>query len=142
MFFVNNVPPVCPDGDVFYDGGSKAIDELYLRVMGDGTPAVSCYDAFLHMRPSQMPNARAHAIGNANVVKAEVLFDFLRDRVLPARQNVRRDRHGDEDEDQRLHRHRVPHVGQHRRDRRRDVQDEQRRQRERQSPAPGRSPGR
>jgi hypothetical protein len=85
MFFVNDVPPICPDGDVFYDGGSKAIDDFYLRVMGDGTPAVSTYDAFLHVRPSQMPNARAHAIGNANVVKAEVLFEFLRDRVLTDR---------------------------------------------------------
>src|SRR5262249_8195102 len=40
MFFVNDVPPVCPDGDVFYDGGSKAIDDFYLQILGDGTPAV------------------------------------------------------------------------------------------------------
>jgi predicted small integral membrane protein len=78
VFFVNDVPPICPDGDVFYDGGSKAIDEFYLSVMGNGTPAVSVYDAFLHMRPSQMPNARAHAIGNSNLVKAGVLFEFLK----------------------------------------------------------------
>jgi hypothetical protein len=83
LFFVNDVPPICPDGDVFYDGGSSAIDRFYLRILGDGTPAVSCYDAFLHVRPSQMPNATAHAIGNANVVKAEVLFEFLRPRLLP-----------------------------------------------------------
>jgi hypothetical protein len=83
VFFVNDVPPICPDGDVFYDGGSSAIDAFYLRMLGDGTPAVSCYRAFLHVRPSQMPNASAHAIGNANVVKAEVLFEYLRDRVLP-----------------------------------------------------------
>ena len=68
---------------MFYDGGSSDIDAFYLRMLGDGTPAVSCYDAFLHMRPSQMPNARAHAIGNANVVKADVLFEYLRRRVLP-----------------------------------------------------------
>jgi hypothetical protein len=85
VFFVNDVPPVCPDGDVFYDGGSKAVDDHYLRVMSDGTPAVSCYAAFRRVRPSQMPNARAHAIGNSNVVKADVLFEFLRDRVLPVR---------------------------------------------------------
>ena len=85
VFFVNDVPPVCPDGDVFYDGGSKAIDEFYLQVMGSGTPAVSTYDAFLHVRPSQMPNARAHAIGNSNVVKADVLFQFLRDRMFAER---------------------------------------------------------
>ena len=82
VFFVNDVPPICPDGDVFYDGGSSAIDAFYLRILGDGTPAVSCYDAFLHVRPSQMPNASAHAIGNANVVKADVLFEYLRRRVL------------------------------------------------------------
>jgi GDSL-like Lipase/Acylhydrolase family len=83
VFFANDVPPICPDVDVFYDGGSRAIDQLYLRVLGDGTPAVSTYDEFLHRRPSQMPNASAHAIGNANAVKADVLFDFLRDRILP-----------------------------------------------------------
>lgn len=83
VFFANDVPPICPDGDVFYDGGSKAIDAFYLRILSDGTPAVSSYDAFLHVRPSQMPNATAHPIGNANVVKAEVLFTYLRDRILP-----------------------------------------------------------
>ena len=83
VFFLNDVPPVCPDGDVFYDGGSKSIDEFYLRVMGEGTPAASSYDTFLHTRPSQMPNASGHSIGNANVVKAQALFEFLRDRVLP-----------------------------------------------------------
>jgi hypothetical protein len=83
LFFVNDVPPICPDGDVFYDGGSRAIDAFYLRILGDGVPAVSCYDAFLHMRPSQMPNASAHAIGNANVVKADVLFEYLRSGLLP-----------------------------------------------------------
>jgi hypothetical protein len=82
-FFLNDVPPVCPDGDVFYDGGSKAIDDFYLRVMSAGTPAVSTYDAFLHVRPSQMPNASGHSLGNSNVVKAEVLFAFVRHQVTP-----------------------------------------------------------
>jgi len=84
VFFLNDVPPVCPDTDVFYDGGSKLVDAFYLRVMSDGTPAVSSYDAFRHVRPSQMPNASAHSIGNSNAVKAEVLFTFLREQVLPA----------------------------------------------------------
>jgi hypothetical protein len=86
MFFVNDAPMVCgplASEDFFYDGGSRAIDQFYLRILGDGTPAVSPYDAFLHTRPSQMPAARAHAIGNANSVKADVLFQFLRDEVLP-----------------------------------------------------------
>jgi hypothetical protein len=41
------------------------------------------------MRPSQMPNARAHAIGNANAVKATVLCTYLRDRLLPTLLNRR-----------------------------------------------------
>jgi len=83
VFFLNIVPPVCPDGDVFYDGGTEAINAFYLKAFSDGAPAVSCYDAFRHMRPSQMPLAAGHAIGNSNAVKAEVLFTFLRDHVLP-----------------------------------------------------------
>jgi len=83
VFFANDVPPTCQDGDVFYDGGSSAIDRLYVRVLGEGTPVVSSYDEFLHRRPSQMPSASGHAIGNSNAVKADVLFAFLRDRVLP-----------------------------------------------------------
>lgn len=91
VFFMNVLPLVCPDGDVFYDGGTSLINAFLLRVVSDGMPAVSCYDAFRHMRPSQMPNARAHAIGNSNVVKADVLLQFLRDgrglteRTEPAR---------------------------------------------------------
>ena len=83
VFFLNIVPPVCPDGDVFYDGGTEAINAFYLKQLSNGAPAVSCYDAFRHVRPSQMPLAAGHAIGNSNAVKAEVLFTFLRDRVLP-----------------------------------------------------------
>jgi hypothetical protein len=82
VFFVNHVPPVCPDGDYFYDS-ARAIDDFFLKMMGDGTPAVSAYDAFLHVRPSQMPNASGHSLGNSNAVKADVLFGYLRDRVLP-----------------------------------------------------------
>ena len=87
MFMVNNAPPSCtvvePAADFFYDGGSRLFDRLYLRILGNGTPAVSSYDAFLHTRPSQMPYAAGHSIGNANVVKTDVLFGFLRDCVLP-----------------------------------------------------------
>jgi hypothetical protein len=86
VFFANDVPPTCgtdAETDFFYDGGSKAFDNLYLSILGDDTPAVSVYDEFLHVRPSQMPNASGHSIGNSNVVKADVLFGFLRDSVLP-----------------------------------------------------------
>jgi hypothetical protein len=87
VFFVNDAPPSCtvvePAADFFYDGGSRLFDRLYLRVLGDGMQAISSYDAFLHTRPSQMPNADGHSIGNANVVKADVLFGFLSECILP-----------------------------------------------------------
>ena len=83
MFFLNIVPPVCPDGDVFYDGGSSELNDYLVSVLGAGVPAVSTYEAFLRVRPSQMPLATAHSIGNSNAVKADVLFQYLRDRVLP-----------------------------------------------------------
>ena len=84
LFFLNVMPLVCPDGEHFYDGGVAQENELFLHVMGEGTPAVSVYDAFLHRLPSEMPMAVAHAIGNANMTKAEVLFAYLRDRLLPS----------------------------------------------------------
>src|SRR5262249_21324089 len=80
VFFLNVAPPVCPDGgsDMFYAGGTSALNAFYLSMMDGGTPAVSTYEAFLHVRPSQMPHASAHAIGNTNSLKAEVLLDYLR----------------------------------------------------------------
>jgi len=84
MFFVNMAPLSCPGDDVFYDGGSSRLNDFFLGALGgDGTPAVSTYDAFRRVRPSQMPDAGGHAIGNANVVKADVLFAFLRDVLFP-----------------------------------------------------------
>jgi len=81
VFFLNLVPPVCPDGDFFYDG--KSIEhEYFLKLFSAaGTPTVSVYPAFLRVRPSQMPRAEAHAIGNANQLKAETLFAYLRDML-------------------------------------------------------------
>lgn len=84
VFFLNMAPPVCPDGDFFYDGGSSYVNQLFLDVMGRGTPAVSSYQAFLPLRPSQMPNASGHSLGNSNLVKASVLSRYLQDSVLPA----------------------------------------------------------
>lgn len=81
MFFLNLIPPVCPDGDFFYDGKSIEHD-YFVKLFGDGTPAVSAYPAFLRVKPSEMPLAEAHAIGNANQLKAEVLFDYLK-QTLP-----------------------------------------------------------
>ncbi|MGQ0736172.1 MAG: SGNH/GDSL hydrolase family protein [Acidobacteriota bacterium] len=81
VFFLNIVPPICPDGDFFYEGTTRLMNDFLMRILADGTPAVSSLDAFLRRRPSQMPAARAHAIGNANMTKAEVLFDYVREAV-------------------------------------------------------------
>ena len=83
VFFLNIVPAVCLDGDYFYEGGSRGFNDFFAGIISDGLPTVSVHDAFLHRRPSQMPNARAHAIGNSNMTKAETLFEFLRHSVLP-----------------------------------------------------------
>lgn len=83
MFFVNMAPQVCDESDRFYDGGIMDDDALLNEVLGNGTPVVSSAPAYLHYRPSQMPAAGGHAIGNANVVKADVLFKFLSERLLP-----------------------------------------------------------
>lgn len=84
VFFVNMAPVVCKDLDRFVDGGRLADDAALLEVLGNGTPAVSSTRAFFQYRPSEMPAAGDHAVGNSNAVKADVLFRYLRDRVLPA----------------------------------------------------------
>jgi hypothetical protein len=84
VFFLNVPPPQCPDTDeVFYDEGEGGLNAMFMKVMSDGTAAVSVHDALLHVRPSQMPGIKGHSIGNSNVVKADVLFEYLRDRVFP-----------------------------------------------------------
>jgi hypothetical protein len=83
VFFLNITPPVCPDNDTFYDGGTEAINRFFMNTFSDEVPTVSTFEELRHRRPSQMPNACCHAIGNTNLVKADVLFGFLRDRVLP-----------------------------------------------------------
>ncbi len=83
-FFVNHAPDACVKEDVFDVRSTKEVDDYYLKILSDGTPAVSSHDALARYRPSQMPEAAGHSIGNSNAVKADVLFEFLRDRVLPA----------------------------------------------------------
>jgi hypothetical protein len=83
LFFLNMVPPICSSSDFFYGGESRQLNDLYLKVMGHSTPATSAFDTFLRRRPSQMPAARGHAIGNANLTKAEALFDYLRTEFFP-----------------------------------------------------------
>ena len=82
-FFINLAPEECKEPDRFYDHGSGTDNAALLEVLGKGTPAVSSWTEFLYYRPSQMPAASGHSLGNANLVKAQALFNFLRDRVLP-----------------------------------------------------------
>jgi len=86
VVFVNDAPSVCRIGDIFDPRGTHERDRYFLGAFASvGLPAVSAHDAFLRYRPSQMPMAGGHSIGNSNAVKADVLFAFLRDRVLSAR---------------------------------------------------------
>ena len=83
VFFINMAPEVCESADRFIDGGRLADDEALLEILGRGTPAVSATRAFFRYRPSQMPAAAGHAIGNSNRVKAETLAAFLSEKILP-----------------------------------------------------------
>ena len=86
MFFLNVSPMLCPDSDeTFYDDDGYGLNALFMKVIADGMPVVSTHDALLHTRPSQMPGWSGHSFGNTNVVKADVLFSYLSERVLPAR---------------------------------------------------------
>jgi hypothetical protein len=84
VFFVNAAPPTCSNADMFDAPSTSAVDEYVVQLLSDGAPAVSSYHAIGRYRPSQMPEAAGHSLGNSNAVKATVLFEFLRDRVLPA----------------------------------------------------------
>lgn len=88
-FFLNLIPPICPGADWFYDGKSLEHDFL-LRLFTDAGPTVSAYPAFLHTKPSEMPLAEAHAIGNANQLKAETLSAYLQETVLPSLLSARK----------------------------------------------------
>ena len=83
VFFINMAPAVCESADRFIDGGRLADDDALLQVLGRGTPVVSSTRAFFHYRPSQMPAAGGHAIGNSNLVKAQTLAAFLKQQILP-----------------------------------------------------------
>lgn len=82
-FFINMAPKECPGHDRFSAGSDAAQDEAALRsILGNGTPVGSSRTAFLPYRPSQMPLANGHSLGNANRVKADALFEFLVDEGL------------------------------------------------------------
>ena len=82
MFFINMAPDICAREDRFHNGRSLDDDEALREILGDGAPVASSTRAFLRYRPSQMPGANNHSFGNANRVKADALFDFLRTSSL------------------------------------------------------------
>lgn len=82
VFFINIAPDHCRGRDRFYNGGSLTDETILREVLGRHTPAASSGRAFLHYRPSQMPLAGGHSLGNSNRVKADALFEFLTHRVL------------------------------------------------------------
>lgn len=83
VFFINMAPNECTGRDRFVDYGTGRDNAALLEILGRDTSAVSIWREFLYYRPSQMPGAAGHSLGNANLVKAQVLFDFLRVFVLP-----------------------------------------------------------
>jgi hypothetical protein len=80
-FFLNMAPDVCEGADRFFDAGALAWSDAIEAYLSRGTPAVSSVREFLHYRPSQMPLADAHSIGNSNAVKADVLFTLVQRMV-------------------------------------------------------------
>jgi len=82
-FFINLAPKECAGADRFVDFGTGGDNDALLEILGRDTPVVSSWREFLYYRPSQMPAAAGHSLGNSNLVKAQVLFDFLRASVLP-----------------------------------------------------------
>lgn len=81
-FFINMAPNECPDDDRFFDGGAIEDEAALREILERGTPVGSSVRAFLPYRPTQMPGASGHSSGNANRVKAQALFEFLRDAGL------------------------------------------------------------
>lgn len=84
VFFINMAPVVCPALDRFVDGGTLDDDATLLDILGRGTGAASSTRAFLQYRPSQMPAAGGHSIGNSNRVKAQALASYLEQHILPS----------------------------------------------------------
>jgi len=85
IFFLNEAPYACLGEDRFVPGSVESFNDYFIEVLRDaGMPAVSSYSGFLRYRPSDMPMAAGHSIGNSNAVKAAALFSFLTNQTLPA----------------------------------------------------------
>ena len=135
VFFLNDVPPVCPDARRLlrrrFEERSTTSTCASCRT---GTPAVSSYDAFLHVRPSadaERDRARRSATRTSSRPRcySRISAISVLPGILPGRPSTlqqRREATATNMNTQRLHRDGVPHVRQHGRDRRRHVRDQQR----------------
>lgn len=82
-FFINISPDIDGGNDVFIDGPHNEMNDFFIKLLDGITPAVSSYGAFWAYRPSEVKGAYGHSLAEANMVKADVLFDFLTKDVLP-----------------------------------------------------------
>jgi len=85
VFFVNSAPDVNTKDDIFVDGPANVMNDYFIELLSGPAPVVSSYDAFWAYRPSDAPYARGHSRAPGNLVKAQVLLDFLVDNsIIPA----------------------------------------------------------
>lgn len=78
VFFINIAPDTCDSVDLFCHGPHKHLNDWLIEVLSDETSVISSYDAFYSYRPSQMPLAGGHSLGNSNNIKADTLFQYLK----------------------------------------------------------------
>ena len=81
VFFINIAPEHGPE-DNFADGIHNEMNNWFLEIMGKGTPVLSSYDAFWSYKFSEVPGAGHHYLEAANMVKADILFNFISKNVL------------------------------------------------------------
>jgi len=77
IFFINIAPDIDKKNDCFIDGIHNDMNNFFLSLLNNETKAVSSYNAFWCYKPSEVPGASEHSLAEANLVKADVLFNFL-----------------------------------------------------------------
>ena len=58
------------------------MNNWFMKIMGKGTPVLSSYDAFWSYKVSEVPGAWHHSLATANMVKADILFNFISKKVI------------------------------------------------------------
>lgn len=79
--FINIAPNTCPPPFISFDrfchGAYGQLNTWLVETLQTQGPVVSSYDTFYQYKPSDMPLAGGHALGNANEVKAQTLLRHL-----------------------------------------------------------------